>query len=216
MKKCLIIVAGLCILLNSCNQRTQNNLQSEVKISLNSQWRGEKRDGIYNETNLLKVWPETGPELLWSYEGLGEGFTSAAIANEKLYITGLIGDNLVLYVFNLDGELLIEKVVGKEESEEWPGPRSTINVNDGKLYIYNAFGELICLDETTLNEVWKKEMLVEFDGRNTEYGYTESPLIVGDVIFMTPGGEQNNMVALNKHTGALIWTSQGEGTISAY
>jgi hypothetical protein len=202
-------------MLNSCNQNAQKSSQS-MQNSQNSQWRGENRDGVYNENSLLKVWTENSPELLWSYEGLGAGFTSAAIANEKLYITGLIDDNLVLYVFNLKGELLNKKEVGKEESEKWPGPRSTINVNDGKLYIYNAFGELFCLDENTLNEVWKKEMLTDFDGKNTDWGLTESPLIVGEKIFMTPGGEQNNMVALNKHTGALIWTSPGEGTISAY
>ena len=215
MKKHMIILAGLCVMLSSCNQNAQKSAQS-VQSSQNSQWRGENRDGVYNETGLLKVWPENGPELLWSYEGLGAGFTSAAIANEKLYITGLTEDNLVLYVFNLRGELLNKKEIGKEESEKWPGPRSTINVNDGKLYIYNAFGELFCLDENTLNEVWKKDIFTEFDGKNTDWGFTESPLIVGEKIFMTPGGEQNNMVALNKNTGTLIWTSPGEGTISAY
>ena len=215
MKKCLIIIAGLSFILNSCNQKVQTSSQN-LQNSQNSQWRGENRDGVYNETGLLKVWPEEGPELLWSFEGLGEGFTSASIANEKLYITGLYEDNLVLYVFNLEGEFLNQKIVGKEESEKWPGPRSTVNVNDGKLYIFNAFGEIFCLDENTLNEVWKKEMYKDFDGKETDWGYTESPLIVGDVLFLTPGGEHNNMVALNKHTGALIWSSPGEGTKSAY
>ncbi|KAA6331462.1 hypothetical protein EZS27_019938, partial [termite gut metagenome] len=42
----------------------------------NSQWRGQNRDGVYNEKGLLKQWPEAGPELLWSFEGLGEGHTS--------------------------------------------------------------------------------------------------------------------------------------------
>lgn len=218
MEKSLIIIAGLLLILNSCKQNVQTGSQNtqSLQSAQNSQWRGENRDGVYSESGLLKVWPEEGPELLWAYEGLGAGFTSAAIANEKLYITGLIEDSLVLYVFNLNGELLNKKELTKEESERWPGPRSTINVNDGRLYIYNAFGELICLDENTFDEVWKKEIHIEFEGKDTEWGYTESPLIVGDVLFITPGGEQNNMVALNKNTGALIWTSQGEGTISAY
>ena len=88
MKKHLIIVADLCLMLNSCNQNAQKSSQS-MQSSQNSQWRGKNRDGVYNETGLLKVWPENGPELLWSYEGLGAGFTSAAVTNEKLYITGL-------------------------------------------------------------------------------------------------------------------------------
>jgi hypothetical protein len=155
----------------------------------NSQWRGENRDGIYNETGLLKEWPADGPQLLWHFEGLGDGFTSAAIANEKLYVTGLSGDNLVLYVFDLQGQLLVKKEVGKEEDENYPGPRSTITINDGKLYIYSALGKLFCWDETTLNEVWSKDVIADFDGRNIEWRVNESPLIVGEKIYITPGGK---------------------------
>ena len=208
MKKFLFAVF-LPVMLMNCSSDPK-------KVQTNSQWRGEGRDGIYHETGLLKVWPEDGPQLLWHYEGLGEGHTSAAIAGEKLYITGLTDDNLVLYVFNLNGELLTKKEVAKEENEKWPGPRSTVCINDGKLYIYNAFGRLICLDETTFTEIWSTEVMTNFDGRNTDWGFCESPLIVGEKIFITPGGVVNNVVALNKNTGALIWSSQGEGTISAY
>jgi outer membrane protein assembly factor BamB len=89
-------------------------------------------------------------------------------------------------------------------------------VNDGKLYIYNALGELFCIDEKTFNVVWKKDLFNDFDGQSISWGATESPLIVGEKIFMTPGGIQYNMVAMNKHTGELIWASPGEGTVSAY
>ena len=211
MKKYLFLFS---VLLLSCQQR--NASQGEENAPKNLQWRGENRDGIYRETGLLKVWPEEGPELLWAYEGLGEGFTSAAISNDKLYITGLDGEKLMLHVFDLKGNLLTKKEVGKEENEKWPGPRSTITINDGKLYIYNAFGELFCLDENTLDIVWSKEILAAFEGTNTDWGVNESPLIVGDQLFITPGGVEHNIVALNKNTGELIWSSPGKGTISSY
>ena len=208
MKNYLFIISVLfSAVFLSCKQQA---------VAENSQWRGVNRDGIYNETGLLKEWPADGPQLLWSYEGLGDGFTSVAIANGKIYITGLSDDNLVLFVFDLNGKLLQKKKVGKEENENYPGPRSTININDGKLYIYNALGKLFCLDETTLNEVWSKDVITDFDGRNIEWRVNESPLIVGEKIFITPGGVKNNMVALNKNTGALIWSSPGEGTEPAY
>jgi len=187
-----------------------------VQAQKNSQWRGENRDGIYNETGLLKVWPADGPQLLWKFEGLGEGHTSVAIANEKIYITGMHGDALVLYLFDMNGKLLKEKEIGKEWNKNWNGTRSTVCVNDGKLYIFNALGILYCLDEATLNEVWKKDLLTDFDGKNLQFGITESPLIVGDKLFMTPGGVKHNMVALNKSTGALIWSSPGTGRQSTY
>ena len=187
-----------------------------LKAQTNSQWRGDNRDGVYNETGLLKVWPEGGPQLLWSFEGLGSGYTSVAIANEKIYVTGMEDDNLNLFVFNLSGQLLTKKTVGKEWNRQYPGTRNSVVVNDGKLYIGNSLGQLICLDERTLNQIWMKDGLNDFDGRNIMFGVTENPLIVGDKIFLTPGGVTNNMVALNKNTGALIWSSTGTRTESTY
>jgi outer membrane protein assembly factor BamB len=195
---------------------TRVSIEGE-KIWENAQWRGENRDGVYNETGLLQQWPAGGPQLLWKYEGLGDGFTSAAIANGKLYITGLTDDVVVLYVFDINnGQLLRQKGVGRERDSQYPGPRSTVCVNDGKLYIYSAFGVLHCLDEMTLNEVWSRNLFKDFDGRSIMWGVTESPLIVGDRLFATPGGVKNNMVALDKNTGELIWSSPGEGTLSSY
>ena len=202
MKKYLLIIAILLpVMLNAQTQW---------------QWRGENRNGMYNETGLLKEWPAKGPELLWSFEGLGEGHTSVAIANGNIYISGMHDDRLILYVFDMNGNLLTEKEIGKEWNTSWNGTRSSACINDGKFYIFNALGTLFCLDETTLQEVWKKDLIAEYDGRNLMFGMTENPLIVGDKLFMTPGGEQHNMVALNKHTGELIWTSPGTGMLSSY
>jgi len=209
MKKYLFIIA---VFLYSCNVGSQTNRSG----SENSQWRGEGRDGIYNETDLLKEWPADGPQLLWKYEGLGDGHTSAAVANGKVYITGLYDDKLILYVLDLKGQLLSKKEISEEWKRGQDGPRSTVCVNDGKLYIYNALGKLFCLDEVTLGVVWTKDLFTDFDGENLRWGVNESPLIVGEKIFMTPGGVINNMVAMNKNTGELIWSSPGEGTVSAY
>jgi outer membrane protein assembly factor BamB len=187
-----------------------------LQAQKNSQWRGEGRDGIYSESGLLKVWPAAGPQMLWKYEGLGDGYTSPAIANGKLYITGRDDDKLMLFVFDLNGNLLTQKVVGKEWTSSYPGTRCTVVVNDGHLYIFNSLGTLVCLDEATLTEVWKKDVLTDFDGQNIRWGMTESPLIVDEKIYITPGGAKNNMVALNKKTGALIWSSTGDGATSSY
>ena len=209
MKKYLFItVISLLVLLSSCQQR--NAGQKEL------QWRGENRDGVYHETGLLKEWPPDGPELLWHFEGLGNGFTSAAIAGGKLFITGLDEDDLILFVFDLTGKLLAKKAIGKEWSGSHPGPRSTITVNDGKLYVYTALGTLLCLDEASLLEVWSRDLVADFGARKIQWNYTESPLIVGEKIFITPGGEEHNFIALNKNTGALIWSSPGKGSKSAY
>ncbi len=55
-----------------------------------AQWRGDNRDGIYNETNLLKSWPETGPKMLWHFDELGDGHASAAVTSKMIYSAGMI------------------------------------------------------------------------------------------------------------------------------
>ena len=201
------------IAVSGCQQR-----QDTWQMDSCSQWRGEGRDGVYHETGLLKSWNEDGPELLWVFEGLGEGWSSVAVADQKIYVNGMLEpDNLHVFVLDLNGNLLNKKHLGKEiVDNRFPGVRSTITVNDGKLYVYNGLGNLWCLDQTSLDIIWTKDMTKDFDGRNVTWGLVESPLIVGDKIFMTPGGEKNNMVALNKKTGALIWSSTGTGRASSY
>jgi outer membrane protein assembly factor BamB len=126
------------------------------------------------------------------------------------------GNDLIIFVLDLNGRLLQKKAVGKEWDQRYPGTRGTINVNEGKLYLTNSLGVIFCLDEDSLNEIWRKNVISEFGGRNLMWGMTESPLIVDDKIIITPGGNRHNIVALNKHTGTLIWSSSGEGGTSTY
>ncbi|MDR1897235.1 MAG: PQQ-like beta-propeller repeat protein [Prevotellaceae bacterium] len=180
------------------------------------QWRGEDRTGIYKEPNLLKSWSSNGPEMLWHFNGLGEGHSSVAIANEKIYITGLTVDKGILYVFDLNGKLLNKKEYGGEWNTSYNGSRGTVTANEGKLYIISGTGDLVCLDEKTLNLVWKKNIFKDFDSKNITWGINESPLIINEKLIVTPGGAKNNVVALNKTTGTLIWSCAGEGDLSAY
>lgn len=182
----------------------------------NIQWRGTDRTGIYTETGLMKSWPAAGPTMLWSYDGLGEGHSSAAISSDKIYLTGMTDGKGYLYVFDLKGKLLNKKMYGPEWNESYNGPRGTVTLNDGKLYLMSGVGDLYCFDVSTLNVVWKKNILKEYKASNIVWGINEAPLIVGDKVIATPGGKEHNMVALNKNTGTLVWSSLGEGDAAAY
>lgn len=180
------------------------------------QWRGVDRTGIYKETGLMKSWPANGPELLWHYNKLGEGHSSVAIANNKIYVTGLVEEKGTLFVFDMNGQLLNKEEYGAEWNTSYNGSRGTVAISEGKLYVYSGTGNLICFDENTLNTVWEKNIIDDFQGSNIRWGVNESPLIVGEKIIITPGGKENNVVALNKHTGAVIWSCAGHGDLSAY
>ena len=179
------------------------------------QWRND-RTGVYNEKGLLKSWSANGPQLLWHYDDLGEGYSSIAIDAGKIYATGMTRDMGYLYVLDMNGKLLNKKEYGKEWSKNYNGSRGTVTVSDGKLYIFTGTGYLVCMNQNTLNILWKKDIEADFGGKNIMWGMNESPLIVGDKVILSAGGKEHNIVALNKNDGSVIWSCEGEGDLSSY
>jgi outer membrane protein assembly factor BamB len=53
-------------------------------------------------------------------------------------------------------------------------------------------------------------------GFENMFGYAESPLVSGDTLFCTPGGLVNNVVALNRFTGQLFWSSKATGDTTSF
>jgi outer membrane protein assembly factor BamB len=179
-------------------------------------WRGPLRNGIYPETGLLKTWPSDGPEMIWSYQELGQGHSSAAVSGNFLYVTGMIGGTGNLFKFDLMGGLIFRKPYGPEFTESWYGTRGTPVIVGDRVYILSAMGKLVCLSAMTGEIIWSKHLFRDFDGRNIQWGVNETPVVDGDIIYVTPGGRRNNVVALNRMSGELIWSSPGRGELSAY
>ena len=181
-----------------------------------SQWRGPDRNGIYTETGLLQKWPVQGPELLWSFEGLGSGHGSVGIGKDKMFILGMPDTTGVLYAFDFKGKLLWKKNYGIEWHENYTGPRSTPTIVGDLVYFISGQGVVYCYKANNGDLVWSIDMVKKFTGRNNTWGIAESVLIDGDILFCTPGGVENNIVALNRLTGTTIWTSPGNRQPSAY
>lgn len=181
-----------------------------------SEWRGADRNGIYNETGLLKKWPENGPESLWSYEGLGAGHGNVGIGRDKIFVLGMPDTTGVLYSFDFKGKLLWKKSYGTEWHENYTGPRSTPTIIGDLVYFISGYGVVYCYNANTGDQKWAIDLIKKFNGRNNTWGIAESVLIVGDTLYCTPGGTENNLIALNRLTGVTIWTSPGNRQPSAY
>jgi len=180
------------------------------------QWRGPLRNGIYSEKDLLNKWPEKGPDMLWSFEGLGSGHGNVGIAGDKLFVLGMPDTTGVLYAFDFNGKLLWKKEYGPEWHENYIGPRSTPVIIDDHVYFESGRGTVFCYNANTGTKIWSVDLFKTFNAKKTTWGMAESLLIEGDHLFCTPGGDENNIVALNRFTGKTIWTSQGNRQPSAY
>lgn len=139
------------ITLFSCNQ------QFEI-----SQWRGPDRDGKYPETNLLKQWPVNGPEMIWSYEGLGEGHGNVGIGKDKLFVCGMPDTTGFLFALNFDGDLLWKKEYGLEWYKNYTGSRSTPAVVGDLVYFESGQGVVFCFDGIMGDLVWSVDLLEKF------------------------------------------------------
>ena len=79
-------------------------------------------------------------------------------------------------------------------------------MNGNLIFAVDQFDELICVN-TNGKVQWKKHFQTDFGGTLPRWGFSESPLVDGDRIVVTPGGAKGAMVALNKNTGEVIWQS---------
>ena len=176
------------------------------------QWRGPNRDGISSETGLLDAWPKGGPPLVWKIQGLGEGYSSAAIAAGRLYIQGQHGDEEFVLAFDAgSGKPLWRAHTGIpfKESRGY-GPRSTPTVDGDRLYALAADGMLVCLKTATGERIWGFNIVDHFHSHVPHWGISESPLVEGDRVIVTPGGSGAAVVALDKMSGKLLWQSQSD------
>jgi outer membrane protein assembly factor BamB len=174
------------------------------------QWRGPERNGVSKDTGLLKQWPTSGPQRNWSISKLGEGFGSIAIRGDRIYAQGTSGSESMIYCLNRDdGKTVWSAALGPKVNDgRGNGPRSTPTVDDDRVYALTENGDLACLRSRDGSPVWRKNILKEFGGSNPGWLISESPLVDGDRLIVTPGGRGAGMVALDKMTGKEIWRAK--------
>ena len=174
------------------------------------QWRGPDRSGVSKETGLLKSWPSSGPTRLWSISGLGNGFGTVAIKGDRIYVQGTQKGKSVVHALNRTNgaPLWICPLGGALSNERGGGPRGTPTVDGEFVYALTEAGDLACMRRQDGSVVWSRNILKDFSARNIEWLISESPLVDGNNVIVTPGGSKACIVALDKTTGKTVWTSK--------
>jgi outer membrane protein assembly factor BamB len=173
-------------------------------------WRGAQRDGRSPDTGLLRQWPQGGPRLALTARNLGAGFSSVAIAGGRIYTMGDRGGaQHVIALSDSDGRELWSARVGPVWDDEYGGPRSTPTVSDGMVFAIGTDGDLVAVDAATGQERWRRHLGRDFGGlMMSSWKFSESPLVDGDRVIVTPGARDAVMVALDKRTGRDIWRAK--------
>lgn len=192
-----------------------------ISVALNSQhiveFRGVNRSGHYNESGLLKQWPQNGPEVLLKIKGIGKGFSQPIMGDNVIFVTGIKKDTTdVLSAYNLKGEMLWETIYGRSWTRSYIDSRSTPTYDNGKLYVSSGTGQLNCIDSKTGKIIWQIDAIKKYNGEIYKHGDAECPLVLKDIVIYTTGGEENTMVALNKKDGSLVWKTRSLGGAKSY
>jgi len=172
------------------------------------QWRGPARDGICRETGLLRQWPEGGPPVLWTARDLGAGYSAPVIAGGRIFITGDTGDSLRVTALSLEGKVLWQTTNGASWKNPYPGARACGAYAGGRLFHLNAHGRLAALDAATGRELWAVHVLERFEGRNITWALSECLLVDEGKVYVTAGGRQSLVAALDARNGATVWASE--------
>jgi outer membrane protein assembly factor BamB len=183
------------------------------------QWQGPQRDNVSQETGLLKKWPKEGPKLLWTFDDAGVGYSGPAIVGDRLYTLGGDGDKEYLFALDLGKR---KKVWSTAIGRFFPhgngdGPRGTPTVDGERIYALGGHGDLVCVKADSGELLWNKNLKQDFGGKMMSgWGYSESPLVDGECVVCTPGGNGGTLAALDKKTGELRWRSKGYTDAAAY
>lgn len=178
-------------------------------------FQGPNRDGVAPKANLLTDWPDAGPPVLWSID-TAPGFGGAAIVGDTVYLldrNGIKGDTL----------RAIHRETGKENWAidydapgrlSYDGARSTPTVEytfaGRRAYTVGPLGHITCFDVVKAEIVWQKHM-DDFNADPPKWGWSQSPLLMGNLVIVQPMTEDAGLVALNQADGKVAWQSKSIG-----
>ena len=181
------------------------------------QFRGPNRDGKFPESNLLKEWPEGGPELLLEFEGIGDGWSSVISDGKRIYASGKAGDMDQLTCIDFEANQLWQVEYGEGWNQSYPNTRGTPTIEGDRIYIISGVGELVCLNAETGEVNWKINVDEKYQADWHRWGVSESPLIVDNMVIASPASPLATFVAFDKMSGEEIWRSPGvEGQQRSY
>ena len=176
-------------------------------------WRGPRGNGTWHGPELPAAWPAEGLPLAWS-SPIGGGYAGLAVAAGRLYTMDRREQprevERVVCLDAADGSPVWEFAypVVYADLDYGNGPRATPTIHDGRVYTLGAVGHAHCLDASTGEELWSRDLLPADDAPISEWGLAGSPVVYEDLVILHPGAVPDGCyVALDRLTGREVWRS---------
>ena len=168
-------------------------------------FRGARRDGVIRGARIDTNWAANPPMALWR-KPIGPGWSSFAVQGDVIYTQEQRGEHELVSAYRLstgDPVWRHQDAVRFYESNGGAGPRATPTLSNGRLYSHGATGIVNALDAATGRLIWSRNASTDTGATMPGWGFTSSPLVVGDRVIVASSGR---LVAYDAGTGDPRWT----------
>lgn len=176
-------------------------------------FRGENQDNIVSEKqNLKDSWAADEPQILWSVE-LGEGHAGPAIYKGKVYVLDYDEEKRedALRCFSFaDGKEIWRRFYGVHVKRNHGMSRTVPTATEDYVVTIGPRCHVMCVDRETGDFKWGMDMVQKYGTTIPQWYTAQCPLVDGNKVILSPGGS-SIMVAVNIHTGEVIWETPNEG-----
>jgi outer membrane protein assembly factor BamB len=173
-------------------------------------FRGPLRNGRYTERAIRVDWPAAGLTPIWK-QPVGAGYASFVVGQGRAYTIEQRGREEVVAAYDprTGRELWTNRWNALfSESMGGDGPRATPTFANGRVFALGATGEFRVLDAATGQVAWRKNILEDNGAVNLAWGMSASPLVLGDVVIVLPGGPNGrSVVAYDVASGRRVWSA---------
>jgi outer membrane protein assembly factor BamB len=177
------------------------------------QYLGPDRNSTSPQINIVRSWPESGPEVLWTVE-VGPGNGGSIAKDGRVYFLDrddTVGD--IMRCFDLDtGEEFWNYGYDAPGTVRFPGTRSVPAIDGNYVYSCGHNGDLYCIDVNTHKPVWNKNIWTDFGGEEIpRWAIAQCPLVYDNLVILASQTTEAGVLAYDKMTGDLKWATPSLG-----